>query len=129
MTLEDLKENIQKYIKLSENISILENIDQLTIDKVADGILTIWVTWSPGFLNCVNAVKLLQDKNYSGQIIIIDNDSVPVDFQKRTFGRVALHGWGEIFEIKDGKIVNEFVGKESAKIFKLQIDKCTNCSL
>lgn len=81
------------------------------------------MTWSPGFLNCVNAIKLLQDKNYLGQIIIIDNDSVPTDFQKKTFGRVALHGWGEIFEIKDGQVVKEFIGKESSINFKLQQDK------
>lgn len=123
MTQQELNEHIQKHIELKANISILENVEQIAIEKIKEGILTFWVTWSPGFLNCVKAIKLLQEKNYSEQIIIIENDSVPTSFQKKTFGRVALHGSGEIFIIENGKIVNEFIGKESFANFKLHQDK------
>lgn len=123
MHIDELKKHIQQHIKFSDNISLLENVDQLALDKIPNGILIIWVTWSPGFHNCVNAIKLLQDKNYPGQIIIIENESIPTDFQKKIFGRVALHGWGEIFVIKDGLIVKEFTGKESSSNFRIEQDK------
>lgn len=102
MNFEEIRGHIQRYITISDNILIFEHVDQLSIDKIADGVLIIWVTWSPGFQNCVNAIKLLQENNYCGQIIIVDNDSLTTDFQKKTFGRIVLHGWGEIFLIKDG---------------------------
>jgi|GEM_PF-2656555 len=122
MDVGKLKEDIQKHIKLSDNISVLESVDQLDIEKIADGILTVWVTWSDGYSNCVHLIKLLQDNYYRGQIIEIDNDSFSSAFQEKTFGRVALHGWGEIFVIKNGQIIKEFTGKESSINFKLYQD-------
>lgn len=119
MTLVEIKVHIQKYINLKDNISILDNVGQLNLAEIKEGILTIWVTWSPGFNNCIRTLKLLNDRNYLGKIILIDIDLVSPDFQLKTFGRVILNGWGEIFLIKNGLIVKEFIGKDSATHYEL----------
>ena len=119
MTLAEIKEHIQKYINLTDNISVLDNVGQLNLGEIKEGILTIWVNWSPGFNNCVRTLKLLNDRNYLGKIILIDIDLVSPDFQLKTFGRVILNGWGEIFLIKKGLIIKEFIRKDSAIHFEL----------
>jgi hypothetical protein len=123
MGFEDIKKDIHERLQLHDNIIIIENTDQLHIDKIKNGVVTIWVTWSPGFLNCINAIRHLHDKQYQGQIIVIDNDTVSIEFQIKTFGKRLLHGWGEIFFIKNGKVVKEFTGKESSIEFKSIFDK------
>lgn len=123
MTFQEIKNSIQDKITLQDNTVILEDINQLQIDSIENGILTIWTTWSLGHINCIDAITHLYYRQYSGQITIIDSDSISTDFQTQVFGKVALHGWGEIFVIKNGHIIKEFIGQDSSSNFKTYFDQ------
>ena len=104
---------------ISENTIIVEQIESFELKKINEGIVTVWVSWSPGFNSCMMAIKYLNSLNYSGKIYIVDIDdfSAP-EKNPYLFGKI-LHGWGEIFIIKDGLVSNEFLGKESFSRFKM----------
>ena len=113
---------VQSHIRLQNNISIVDDIGQFKIDIVKDGIIMIWVNWSIGYLNCKYSIQYLQDKKYQGEIYIMDTDSIQADFQKNVL-KSKLHGWGEIFVIKDGQVTESFLGKESSIAFRTCIEK------
>ncbi len=81
------------------------------------GILTIWVDWSPGFLNCKNLYRFLEENNYTSPVYEINIDSFPREKQIELLG-LALYGWGEIFVFEKGKILHSFLGKDSFEKFK-----------
>ena len=73
-------------------------------------------------MNCIRAIQYLHDQNYQGSIYVIDIDEIiTAESQIHLFGHV-LHGWGEVFIIKQGVIVEEFLGKESIAQFKTRCD-------
>ncbi len=122
MSSTDFHKIIQDHVRLQDNITIVDDIEQFKIDTVKDGVIMVWVNWSIGYLNCKYSIEYLQDKNYQGQIFIIDTDSIQADTRKNIFNS-KLHGWGEIFLIKHGQIIESFLGKESSVAFKTYIDK------
>ncbi len=123
MSYQDLKNSIESRVQVRDNTAILDSFDQLQIDKIESGILIAWVTWSgPGIINSLNAINYLYGSDYTGQIFIIDIDSINPDLQIDTFGTV-LHGWGEIFIIKKGQIAKAFQGKDSSANFIAYLDQ------
>jgi hypothetical protein len=121
MTL-DFHKIIQDHVRLQDNITIVDDIQQLKIGDIKDGVIMVWVNWSIGYLNCKYSIEYLQSKNYQGQIYIVDTDSIQADTRKNIF-KSKLNGWGEIFVIKSGQITDSFVGKESFVAFKTYVDK------
>jgi len=113
---------VQDHVPLHDNITIVEDVEQFKIDDIENGVIMVWVNWSVGYLNCKYSIECLQDKKYSGQIFIIDIDTIQADFQK-TVLKSRLNGWGEIFLIKNGQVIESFLGKESSIAFKTYIDK------
>jgi hypothetical protein len=86
-------------------------------------VLTVWPEWSPhGFINCMLTIQYLYDRNYQGNIYVIDiDDIIAAESQIHLFGHV-LHGWGEVFIIKQGVVIEEFLGKESFAQFKARYE-------
>jgi hypothetical protein len=121
MDHEKFKEHVQKRIRLTDKISILESVDQLSMEKITDGVLLIWVVWSVGWVNCVKAIEWLQAEAYGGDIFIINTDTLTRD-QVKIFEPI-LGGWGEIFVIRDGRIVEGFGGRNSSQGFRAYLDK------
>jgi hypothetical protein len=122
MSFQEFKNHVLDKIDVKENTSIMESSDQLRLDTIENGVLAVWVRWSPGYINCANAINHLYSLDYKGQINIIETDSLSKDFQIKTFGKV-LHGWGEIFVIKNGQIEKEFREKESSQSFKTYFEQ------
>jgi hypothetical protein len=88
---------------LHDNILVIDNSEKLDIKNIQDGVLIVYAIWSgPAIVNCAQTIRLLNEQNYSGQIIIIDIDCMTPDFQTKMFGQVC-HGWGEIFPILNGR--------------------------
>src|SRR4051812_25481960 len=104
---------ISKLSTLRSNTSVFENSDSLILKEVQEGIILIYSSWSEsGITNCIRTIQLLYEKNYSGRIIILDNDCLSPELQIKIFGQV-FHGWGEIFVIKKGIILEKYLNKES----------------
>ena len=121
----DFHKTVQKHVRLQNNVTIVDDINQFNIQQVKDGVITIWVNWSIGYLNCKYSIEYLHDKNYQGHIYIIDTDLIQADFQKNVL-KSRINGWGEIFVIKNGQVIESFLGKESSVAFKIYLDKHTD---
>jgi hypothetical protein len=115
-----IKQQIQTRLgRILGNTIIVNDIALFDIREINDGVLTVWPEWSPqGFINCILTIQYLYDQNYQGNIYVLDiNDIITAENQIQLFGHV-LHGWGEVFIIKQGAITEEFVGKESVLSLK-----------
>jgi hypothetical protein len=122
---EYLKDQIEtRLADVRENTIIVDQIDLFHLADIKEGIVTVWANWSgPAMVNCIQLVKYLYSLNYSGKIYIVDNDDFNAPEKNyNLFGKV-LHGWGEIFIIKEGLIAMEFLGKDSFSRFKMFFDK------
>jgi hypothetical protein len=118
---ESLKNQLQARLsEIRENTIIVDQIDLFHLAEINEGVAIVWAGWSgPAIVNCMQAINYLYSLDYPGKIYIVDNDDFNAsDKNYNLFGKV-LHGWGEIFIIKDGLITNEFLGKESFSRFKL----------
>jgi hypothetical protein len=117
---EGLKNQITARLgEIRGNTIIVDQIDSFHLTDIKEGIVTVWANWSgPAIFNCIQAIKYLYSLDYPGTIYIVDNDDFNAPEKNfNLFGNV-LHGWGEIFIIKNGMIANEFLGKESFSRFK-----------
>ena len=96
------------------NTIIVDQIDSFHLSAIKEGVVIVWANWSgPAMVNCIQTIIYLYSLDYSGKIYIVDNDDFNTPQKNyNLFGKV-LHGWGEIFIIKDGLIANEFLGKVS----------------
>jgi hypothetical protein len=113
--IEQLK---SKQIKLQSNTVILDNSDSLQIDEIENGIIIVYASWSgPALSNCTETMQMLYDNNYKGVIILIDTDVISAEIQEKVFGN-NLNGWGEIVEIKAGKVFKKHLGKACLDSFK-----------
>ena len=111
---------------LRDNTIVIDNSDKLDLKTIQDGVLIVYATWSgPAIVNCTQTIRLLNEKNYSGQIIVIDNDCMTPDFEIKMFGQVC-HGWGEIFLIRNGLINEKYFGKDSFSNFKADNERQKN---
>ncbi len=107
---------------LRDNTIVIENSDLLDFSNIEEGVLTVCATWSgQAVINCTQTIYTLYEQNYKGQIIIIDTDCMTYDFQIKMFGQVC-HGWGEIFIIRNGKISEKYLGKDSFVNYKADSD-------
>jgi hypothetical protein len=122
-TNDQTKEHIQTRLgRYLEKTIIVNDIDLFDIKQINEGVLTVWPGWSPnGFINCMRTIQYLHDQNYQGNIYIIDIDDIITAESQNLFGYV-LHGWGEVFIIKQGAIIEEFLGKESFAQFKAKYE-------
>ena len=122
-TVERIRKHIQTRINISENTIIIDNCDLVNISTVKKGLLIVYASWSEkAIINFIETIKTLNEYYYDGSILIVDNDVMSPDFQIEIFGQVC-HGWGEIFIIDDGRIVQQFLGRDSFQNFKLHFDK------
>lgn len=115
-----IRKDIQTRLgRIQENTFIVDDIALFDIRKMEEGLLTVWPGWSPqGFINCIRTIQYLYDRHHQGNIYVIDiDDIISAESQIRLFGHV-LHGWGEIFIIKEGIITDEFLGKDNLSDFK-----------
>lgn len=119
-TKEHIQTRLDRYL---EKAVIVNDIGLFDIKQINEGVLTVWPEWSPhGFINCMRTIQYLHDQNYQGSIYVIDiDDIITAESQISLFGHV-LHGWGEVFKIKQGVITKEFLGKESFAQFKAGYD-------
>ena len=98
---------------LNDNTVIIDNSDELGLNKIKDGVLIVSAAWSgQAITNSINAIKILYENDYSGQIIVVDIDCMNPSFQQDLFGAVC-QGWGEIFVVHQGQIVEKYLGKDS----------------
>jgi hypothetical protein len=103
---------------LRDNTIVIDNPEKLDFKNINTGVILIYPNWSgPGIDNCIKAVHFLYEKNYSGQIIILDNDCLTADLMIKLFGQV-LHGWGEILVVNNGIVLEKYLNKESFDNFK-----------
>lgn len=118
------KEHIQARLgRYLEKTTIVDVIALFDLKQINEGVLTVWPGWSPlGFINCMRTIEYLHDQNYQHSIYVIDiDDMITAESQIQLFGHV-LHGWGEVFLIKQGVITEEFLGKESFAQFKTKYE-------
>jgi hypothetical protein len=123
-TSTQIEEKIQSRLGRIQNNTIIVNETVLfDIKQINDGVLTVWPEWSPqGFINCILTIQYLYDRNYRGDIFVINiDDIITAESQIHLFGHV-LHGWGEVFIINQGAITEEFLGKESFAQFKARFE-------
>lgn len=123
-TKDQTKEHIQSRLgRFLEKTIIVSDISLFDIRQINEAVLTVWPGWSPqGFMNCIRTIQYLHDQNYQCSIYVIDiDDIITAESQIHLFGHV-LHGWGEVFIIKQGVIVEEFLGKESFAQFKARYE-------
>lgn len=107
-----------KLPELRENTTVIEHSDLLDFGKTEEGVLIVYAAWSgPAIMNSLATVGLLYEQNYTGQIMVIDTDSMSPDFQINLFGQVC-HGYGEIFLIRNGSISKKYLGPNSYINFK-----------
>ena len=121
--IDNIKKHFKTLFHISDNIIIVENCDLIKIPPIKKGILIIYAAWSEKAIrNFIETINTLETNNYNGDILIVDNDIMMPEFQIQTFGQVC-HGWGEIFIINDGQIVQQFFGRDSFQNFKEYFDK------
>jgi hypothetical protein len=96
-----------------DNIIRIDNSSDIDLENIQGGVLIVHATWSgPSIVNTRQTIQALQEQNYKGQIIVVDNDCMLPDFQMNLFGELC-HGWGEIFLISNGVIAKKYTGRES----------------
>jgi len=120
-TNESFNNQLQPRLKeIRVNTIFVDQIDLFRLAEIKEGVVIVWANWSgPAIANCIATIHYLDSLNYSGKIYIVDNDDFnTTENNYNLFGKV-LHGWGEIFIIKDGVITDEFLGKESFSRFKM----------
>lgn len=115
-TKEHIQTRLSRFLKKTV---IVNDIGLFDVKQINEGVLTVWPDWSPHeFINCMRTVEYLHDLNYQHSIYVIDiDDLITAESQIHLFGHV-LHGWSEVFLIKQGTITEEFLGKESFAQFK-----------
>ena len=102
-----------RFLNLRDNTIIIDNSERLDFRNIQNGVLIVYASWSgQSVISVPRSIQLLYDQNYSGQILVVDNDCMTPDFQIKKLGRVC-HGWGEVFVVHNGQIVNKYLGKES----------------
>jgi hypothetical protein len=119
-----IKEHIQTRLgRYLEKTIIVNDIALFDIKQINESALTVWPGWSPrGFINCIRTIEYLYNQNYKRSIYVIDiDDIITAESQIHLFGHV-VHGWGEVFVVKQGVIVEEFLGKESFVLFKARYE-------
>jgi hypothetical protein len=123
-TKDQIKEHIQTRLgRFLEKTIIVNDIGLFDVKQINEGVLTVWPEWSPqGVINCMRTIQYLYDQNYQGSSYVIDiDDIITAESQINLFGHV-LHGWGEVFMVKQGVITEEFLGKESFAQFKARYE-------
>ncbi|MFT3680808.1 MAG: hypothetical protein QM791_11085 [Ferruginibacter sp.] len=109
---------LSKIPVIRENTVIIDSAEKLQLTSIAEGVVIIYTSWSgPAITNCIEAVALLYKRDYPGRIIIIDADIMASLFQLEQFGEVC-NGWGEIFVMNNGSVVNKYSGKSGLSKFK-----------
>lgn len=127
MTLtENIKQHFHNLENIRNNIKVVNNTALTSIDLIENGILIGYASWSgPAIANFIRTIKLLDHKNYRGQILIFDIGNIKSNLQVQTFGDV-LHGWAEVFVINQGAITERFLGAKSFENFKTYADTSTS---
>ena len=103
-------------------IKIIDNPDLVNIKKMANAIIIAYTNWSGYSLrNYSECIKLLNDRNYKGEIFQLNMNNVTEEFQLNTFNKLC-EGWGEIFVIKQGKITESFFGRDCLNEFRIRTE-------
>jgi hypothetical protein len=121
----DISNILNKHLgSLQSNTIVITNTENLNVGSIGDGVIIVLAVWSgPAHANCIATIKELYNQNYTGQIFVIDNDCMlDNEFQLVTFGQVC-HGWGEIFIVKAGQIIQQFRTRDSFEKFKVYNDE------
>jgi len=106
---------MKELIEINIKTKIIKKLSKLDLNIIEKGILIVYSRWSgPAISNCSNTLNMLKEIDYLGNILLIDIDNIPYDSQINILGQVC-QGWGESFEIENGKIIKTFAGKESYK--------------
>ena len=109
--------------ELQDNTTVIENSNLLDFAHLAVGILAVYATWSgPAIINCTQTIQTLYERNYTGEILLIDMDCMTPEIQIKLFGQVC-HDRGEIFIIRNGMISKKYLGKDSFTNYKTDSDK------
>jgi hypothetical protein len=121
--VDSIRKHIQTRPGISESTTIIDNCDLVNIATVEKGLLIVYAGWSgKAIKNFKETIKTLDEFDYDGSILMVDNDIMSADFQIEIFGQLC-HGWGEIFIINDGQIVQQFLGRDSFQKFKTYYGK------
>lgn len=118
--------NVERHLQGLDNISnqiIIVDASSVFDFKLLDNSLVVaFASWSgPSLYNFIQTVKLLDDKSYKGQIVIVDIDEITPELQIKTFGEVC-HGWAEIFFFDKGQVTERFLGASCFEKFKLKVE-------
>ncbi len=114
---------IPLFSELQNNTTLIENSDHLDFTNIENGVLIVYAVWSgQAQINCKITINFLYERNYKGQILIIDNDCMIPEIQIEKL-EIVCQGWGEIFIIHNGKISKKYLGKDSFSTFKTDYDK------
>ena len=109
----------------TDNISliiIIDNPDFVDIKKMMNAVIIAYTNWS-GYSkrNYSECVKLLNEINYKGEIYQLNMNNATEEFQLNTFNRLC-EGWGEIFVIKHGNIIESFFGRDCLNDFRIKTE-------
>jgi hypothetical protein len=70
----------------------------------------------------LHTIHSLAKLNFAGQILLIDHDCMSAQFQVAFLSKVC-EGWGEIFVIRYGGIVEHYFGRECARDFLQDLNR------
>ncbi|MFT3702039.1 MAG: hypothetical protein QM802_06705 [Agriterribacter sp.] len=112
---------ISRLSVLRDNTIIIDDLSNLQLNTIEKGILIVYAMWSGKAIeNCIRTIRLLYQNSYAGKIIMVDIDTLISDFQVSVLGQVC-NGWGEIFTIHNGTIIEKYLGKKSFADFKTSL--------
>lgn len=104
-----IKNNIDKL----PSTKLVVDINDLAIEKIDDGLILIYATWSgTAIANFTSTLDLLNREGFQPTLFICDTDNITTDGSISTFGQ-ALGGNGEIFVIQNGHVTEKYFGQNS----------------
>ena len=96
----------------------IEDCNSFDFNAPDNSIVIVFAQWSgPAIVNFCQTIRLLDESNYEGKVLLLDIDYMSSNQQIKTFGEIC-QGWSEIFIYKQGKMMKRFTGRNSFKNFK-----------
>ncbi len=90
--VDHIRRCIQTHPGISQYTTIIENVDIIDLSTIQKGLLIVYASWSAvARENFKDTIRRLDEFNYEGTIIIVDNDLLKPDFQLQILGEVC-HG-------------------------------------
>lgn len=121
-TTKNIERHFQNLNNIRNQIIIVDDSSVFDFKLLDNSLLIAFASWSGTALsNFTQTIKLINERCYKGQIVIIDIDEMTSDLQIKTFGEVS-HGWAEIFVVEKGKVIERFLGASCFEKFKLKVD-------